>query len=55
MKKHLITFAFLIVAFAFYFVGMAMPAAIFMLLGAMAEMVVWVRLFRIGRGKKSSR
>ncbi len=55
MNKHLITFAFLIVAFAFYFVGMAMPAAIFMLLGAMAEMVVWVRLFRIGRGKKSSR
>ena len=51
MKKHMITFAFLIIAFAFYFVGMAMPAAIFMLFGAVAEMVVWVRLFRPGRDK----
>ena len=39
------------VAIAFYFVGMAMPAAIFMLLGAVAEMVFWVRLFRTGKDK----
>ena len=51
MNKHMITFAFLIIAFVFYFVGMAMPAAIFMLFGAVAEMVFWVRLFRPGRDK----
>jgi len=46
MNKHLVTFLFLIIAFVFYFIGMAMPAAIFMLLGMVAEMIVWVRLFR---------
>jgi len=51
MNKHLITFLFLIIAIAFYFVGMAIPAAIFILLGAVAEMVVWVRILRPGRGK----
>ena len=46
MKDHLVTYLFLLAAFALYFLGMAMPAAIFMLLGALAEMVFWVRLLR---------
>jgi len=46
MKDHLVTYLFLLAAFALYFLGMAMPATIFMLLGALAEMVFWVRLFR---------
>ena len=46
MKGHLPTYAFLLLAFACYFVGMALPAAFFMLLGALAEAVFWVRVFR---------
>jgi len=46
MKEHLPTYVFLLLAFGGYFIGMALPAAIFMLLGLLAEMVVWVRLFR---------
>jgi hypothetical protein len=42
----MITFAFLLVAFVFYFVGMALPAAIFMVLGMISEMMFWLRLFR---------
>ena len=46
MKNHLPTWVFLLVAFLFYFLGMALPAAFFMLLGLLAEGVFWVRLFR---------
>ena len=46
MKGHLLTFLFLLVAIAFYFVGMTMPAGVFILLGALAELTFWVRLFR---------
>jgi hypothetical protein len=52
MKKHLITFLFLLAAFAFYFAGLALPAAFFMLLGLLSEMIFWVRLLRIGKGRK---
>jgi hypothetical protein len=46
MRYHLPTWLFLLVAFLFYFLGMALPAAFFMLLGLAAEAVFWVRLFR---------
>lgn len=49
MKNHLPTWSFLLIAFLFYFLGMALPAAIFMLLGLLAEAAFWVRLFRKGR------
>jgi len=49
MKYHLHTWLFLLVAFLCYFLGMALPAAFFMLLGLLAEGVFWVRLFRRNR------
>ena len=52
MRDHLLTFAFLLAAFAFYFLGMVMPAGLFMLLGALAEIVFWVRLFT-GKARRS--
>jgi len=51
MKDHLVTYLFLLAAFALYFLGLALPAAIFVLLGLLAEMVFWVRLFSRGRRK----
>lgn len=48
MDKRLITVLFLLLAFALYFVGMALPAAIFLLLGLLSEAVFWVRLLRSG-------
>jgi len=51
MNKRLITVLFLVLAFTLYFIGMALPAAIFLLLGLLSEMVFWVRLFRSG-GRK---
>jgi len=49
MNRHLLTFLFLLLAMALYFIGMALPAAIFMLLGMLAELVFWVRL--LGRNR----
>jgi Flp pilus assembly protein TadB len=51
MKDHLVTFLFLLAAFVLYFFGLALPAALLVLLGMLAEMVFWVRLFRRGRRK----
>jgi len=48
MNKRLITALFLLLAFALYFIGMVLPAAIFLLLGLLSEAVFWVRLFRSG-------
>jgi hypothetical protein len=46
MKHHIPTYVFLLIAFACYMVGMALPAAFFMIVGALAEAVFWVRVFR---------
>ena len=54
MNTHLITFLFLLLAPALYFAGMALPATIFLVLGGIAEMVFWVRLFR-GDNRDSDR
>lgn len=51
MNPHLITFLFLLLAMALYFVGMAVPATFFLLLGGVAELVFWVRLVNGGREK----
>ena len=49
MNKRLITLLFFVLAVVLYFIGMALPATIFLLLGVMAEMVFWVRLFKSGK------
>ena len=46
MNKRLITLSFFILAVVFYFIGMASTATVFLLLGVLAEMVFWVRLFK---------
>ena len=48
MNPRLITFLFLMLALALYYAGMALTATIFLVLGGIAEMVFWVRLFRGG-------
>ena len=48
LRNHLPIWSFLLIAFLFYFLGMALPAAFFMLLGLVAEAVFWVRSFRKG-------
>jgi hypothetical protein len=49
MKKHLVTFLFLLIAFLFYFLGMTLPAAVFILFGLIAELVFWVRIMFGGK------
>jgi hypothetical protein len=46
MNKRLITLLIFVLAVVFYFIGMALPATIFLALGVIAEIVFWVRLFR---------
>ncbi len=50
MKKHLITFLFLVAAIALYAVGFALPATAFLVLGLVAEGTFWVRLLRRSHG-----
>jgi len=49
MNKRLITLLFFIVAVVLYFTGMVLAAGSFLILGMLAEMVFWVRLFRSGK------
>lgn len=44
MKRHLITFAFLVLAITLYAVGAAGPATILIVLGIAAEAVFWFRV-----------
>ena len=44
MKRHLITFLFLVLAIALYAAGAAGPATILLILGVVAEAVFWLRL-----------
>jgi hypothetical protein len=46
MKYHAITFGFLLLAIASYFVGAIVGVALFIVLGLISEAVFWVRLFR---------
>ncbi|RLA29198.1 MAG: hypothetical protein DRQ63_01510 [Gammaproteobacteria bacterium] len=44
MKRHLITFLFLVLAIALYSAGAAGPATFLLILGVVAEAVFWLRV-----------
>ncbi|MGI9204525.1 MAG: hypothetical protein ACR2Q3_10970 [Woeseiaceae bacterium] len=46
MTRHLITVLLLIVAVIFYSIGAAGPGIVFLLLGGIAELGFWLRLFK---------
>ena len=46
MKRHLVTFLFLALAIVFYSLGAVGPGTALLILGALAEAVFWIRLFR---------
>ena len=45
MRRHLVTFAFLGLAIACYALGAAGPGTAFLVLGGIAELIFWFRLF----------
>lgn len=49
IKKHLLTFLFLLLAVFLYARGAAGPATGFLLLGGLAEIVFWFRILRLGK------
>lgn len=49
MSNHIITLLLLITAVACYALGMVIPATILLVLGAVAEIAFWYRLFIMGR------
>lgn len=44
MKRHLITFLFLVLAIALYAAGAAGPATFLLIFGVVAEAVFWLRV-----------
>ena len=54
MKRHVITFAFLVLAIALYSVGAAGPATGLLVLGVLAEGIFWLRVLRGSRKKYRS-
>lgn len=46
MKHHRITLMFLAMAIAFYALGLATAGHLFLALGAAAELMFWVNLFK---------
>jgi uncharacterized membrane protein YczE len=51
MKRHIVTFLFLILAIVFYAMGAIGPGTIFIVLGIMAEATFWFRIFGRRRDK----
>ena len=51
MKRHFITILFLVLAIVLYGVGAAGPATGLLILGGLAELIFWVRLYG-GRKKQ---
>ena len=49
MKKHIVTGLFLVVALIFYGLGAVGPGTAFLVIGAIAEGVFWLRIFRRNR------
>ena len=49
MKRHFITFLFLALAIVLYILGAAGPATGLLILGVVAEIVFWFRLFVGGK------
>jgi hypothetical protein len=50
MKRHTVTFIFLLLALALYAVGAAVPATALLVLGGVAELMFWSRLFSSKKG-----
>jgi hypothetical protein len=50
MKRHFITFLFLILALVFYALGAAGPGTFLLFLGFLAEVTFWFRIFGNGKG-----
>jgi len=50
MKRHLVTFLFLLLAIVCYALGAAGPGTAMLVIGVIAEAIFWFRLSR-GRGK----
>jgi hypothetical protein len=46
MKKHIVTFLFLVIALVFYSLGAAGPGTVFLVIGGLAELTFWFRIFR---------
>jgi hypothetical protein len=44
MKRHLVTFLFLVLAIALYAAGAAGPATFLLILGGIAEAMFWLRV-----------
>ena len=44
MKRHLVTFLFLVLAIALYAAGAAGPATFLLILGVVAEAIFWLRV-----------
>ena len=53
MKRHFITFLFLVLAIVFYALGAAGPGTFLLLLGVLAEATFWFRMF--GKGKAATK
>ena len=51
LKRHIITIALLFLAIAFYVAGAARPGMIFLVLGVLAEITFWFRVFGKRRNK----
>jgi len=49
VKRHIVTLVLLLLAIFFYSIGAARPGMAFLLMGGIAEMIVWFRIF--GRKK----
>ncbi|MFZ9053483.1 MAG: hypothetical protein ACO22K_10715 [Woeseiaceae bacterium] len=50
MKRHFITLGCLGCALVFYFVGFILPATMLLVLGMLAELMFWLRVFFSKRG-----
>jgi len=50
MKRHFITFLFLLLAIVFYSLGAAGPGTLLLLVGVLAEGTFWFRIFGKNKG-----
>jgi len=49
VKRHIVTLVLLLLAIVFYSLGAIRPGMVFLLMGGIAELIVWFRIF--GRKK----
>ena len=54
MKRHAITVIFLLLALILYAVGAAVPATALLVLGAVAELIFWSRIFTSKKSRHES-